>query len=90
MTDPDGVSRVQPRRCIDATAVHERAVRGAEVLDLDAVFSGPQRCVATGQLRVVQQDIRALAAEDDCVLDLECLPGSVALGDDEASHGVPV
>ena len=71
VADDEHVAGREPGRLLDALSVHPGAVQRAQVLDLDALLNGPNSGVPPRDLRVVEEQIGALAPDDELGRGLE-------------------
>ena len=69
-----GDGRVAPVR-----ADHQRAVEGAEILDLEPTTDGADDRVKPRDLRIVDRDVRLASPEDEPPVDRKPLPCERAL-----------
>src|SRR5215216_7005152 len=83
LADSYGIGKCDRGRGGDSLAVDVRAVRGAEILDVDAVWRAHHTRVASRDVVVLQDQltIRATADHDHSAGQLRGEPGLVALGD---------
>ena len=78
LADGYDVAGLQPARLADPLAVDPRAVERAEILDLEAVLHGADRCVPARDERIIDRDVGIRPSEQKLGLDLELLPGERA------------
>jgi hypothetical protein len=85
--DLDDVPGAEPRGRVDAKAVHPRAVRRAEVLDLQRALGRSEQQVPARDERVVDSDVGGGAAEDEGRLDGHSPPGERPVFHQQNRHG---
>jgi hypothetical protein len=73
--DPDLRPSPEQRRLLDAVAVHERPVRGSQVLHLKAVGVPPYYGVAARELQIIDRHVGVLTSDHELLLNFDRLAG---------------